>query len=66
MNEPQQKPRGRPKAEPTKVRIGIRVSPEVIEFFRADGAGWQTRVDDVLRAYVRRRSKDARTKGSLK
>ncbi|MEA1049701.1 BrnA antitoxin family protein [Lamprobacter modestohalophilus] len=43
---------GRPKAEVTKERVTIRLSPEVTAYFRATGTGWQTRLDEVLRAYV--------------
>lgn len=44
--------RGRPKAEVTKQRISVRLSAEVTEYFRATGKGWQTRMDEVLKAYV--------------
>lgn len=41
--------RGRgPQKAPTKQRITIRLSPEVVEHFRASGKGWQNRVDEVL------------------
>ena len=43
---------GRPKADVTKERITIRLSPEVIAYFRATGRGWQTRMDDALKGYV--------------
>ncbi|WP_448218526.1 BrnA antitoxin family protein [Endozoicomonas sp. 2B-B] len=52
----QLRPVGRPKAEQTKERISIRLSPEVVEFFRATGKGWQTRMDEALREYVVRHS----------
>ena len=45
-------PRGRPKADVTKVRVGIRLSPEVIEHFKASGSGWQTRIDAALRQFI--------------
>ena len=38
---------------PTKEATTIRLSPEVVAFFRAQGQGWQTRLDEVLREYVR-------------
>ncbi|HMT91697.1 BrnA antitoxin family protein [uncultured Thiothrix sp.] len=44
--------RGRPKAEVTKERISVRLSAEVTQYFRATGKGWQTRMDEVLKAYV--------------
>jgi len=46
------KPRGRPKAEITKQRVSIRLSPEVIEHFKASGSGWQTRIDAALRQFI--------------
>lgn len=45
-------PRGRPKADVTKVRVGIRLSPEVIDHFKASGRGWQTRVDAALKQFI--------------
>lgn len=45
---------GRPKADVTKERVTIRLSPEVTEFFRAQGRGWQTRMDEALKEYVRK------------
>ena len=45
-------PRGRPKADVTKVRVGIRLSPEVVDHFKASGEGWQTRIDAALRQFI--------------
>lgn len=45
-----------PQKAPTKVALSLRLSPEVVEHFRASGAGWQTRIDEVLCRYVRRRA----------
>ena len=44
------KPRGRPHAQVVKDRITIRLSPDVTASFRASGDGWQTRINDALRA----------------
>ena len=49
----QAKPRGRPKAEMTKERITIRLSPEVVQSFRATGDGWQTRIDAALKEWLK-------------
>lgn len=49
----QSKLRGRPKAEVTKERITIRLSPEVVGAFRATGDGWQTRMDAALRDWLK-------------
>ena len=45
-------PRGGPKADVTKVRVGIRLSPQVIAHFKASGNGWQTRIDAALRQFI--------------
>jgi uncharacterized protein (DUF4415 family) len=42
-----------PQKAPTKERITIRLSPEVVERFRATGTGWQTRVDAALQDWLR-------------
>jgi uncharacterized protein (DUF4415 family) len=41
-----------PQVAPTKVPVSIRLSPEVVERFKAQGPGWQTRIDDILRKAV--------------
>jgi uncharacterized protein (DUF4415 family) len=48
--------RGRPRATVTKERITIRLSPEVVQAFRASGEGWQTRVDAALRDWLKTHS----------
>lgn len=42
-----------PQKAPTKQRITIRLSPDVVERFRATGDGWQTRVDAALKDWLR-------------
>ena len=49
----QTKLRGRPKAGVTKQSITIRLSPEVMQSFRASGAGWQTRMDAALKDWLK-------------
>lgn len=46
--------RGPQKAH-TKVSTTIRLSPEVVEHFRAAGSGWQSRVDRALKEWIARR-----------
>jgi len=48
--------RGRPKLANKKQLISIRYSPEVIDYFKASGAGWQARMDSVLKDYVKAHS----------
>jgi uncharacterized protein (DUF4415 family) len=49
--------RGRPKSEHKKLLVSVRYSQEVVEFFKATGDGWQSRMDGVLRQYVARHSR---------
>ena len=37
---------------PTKQSVSVRYSPEVLAFFKAGGAGWQTRMDEALKQWV--------------
>jgi len=41
-----------PNKTPTKERITIRLSPEVVQYFRASGDGWQARIDAALKEWV--------------
>ena len=45
--------RGRPPLATPKVSTTIRLSQDVIDHFRAGGRGWQTRVDEALREWIR-------------
>ena len=38
--------------EAHKQAVSIRLSPEVVAFYKARGPGWQTRIDETLRAIV--------------
>jgi len=38
-----------PNKAPTKKLVSLRLSPEVIEHFRSQGPGWQSRIDQTLR-----------------
>lgn len=44
------KPRGRPRAASTKEAVKIRLDADVLAALRASGDGWQTRINDALRA----------------
>jgi len=43
---------GRPKAETTKIPTAIRLSADVVEYFKSTGAGWQSRIDAALRDWM--------------
>jgi uncharacterized protein (DUF4415 family) len=36
--------------------VSLRLSPEVIEHFKATGDGWQSRIDETLRKVVKRKA----------
>lgn len=42
-----------PQKAPTKERITIRLSPEVVQPFRATGEGWQSRLDAALKDWLK-------------
>ena len=46
------RPRGRPKADATKVFTAIRLDADLLQAFKATGKGWQTRVNAALRQYI--------------
>ena len=45
------KARGKNK-NPTKEQVAIRIDPEVLAAFRADGPGWQTRMNTALKEWL--------------
>ena len=52
------KPRGRgPQKVPVKVQTTIRLDRDVVEYFRRQGRGWQTRLNTELRNVVSRKRK---------
>jgi uncharacterized protein (DUF4415 family) len=46
------KQRGRPKSAVHKTPVMVRLDPEIVEFFRGGGPGWQTRMNKALAEYV--------------
>ncbi len=44
---------GRPKLANPKQRITLRVDSDVLDSFRATGAGWQSRMNEALRRAVK-------------
>ena len=45
--------RGRPLGSGSKTQITLRLDVEVVEKFRASGEGWQTRINEALKSWVR-------------
>nr|VFK12380.1 MAG: Uncharacterized conserved protein, DUF4415 family [Candidatus Kentron sp. LPFa] len=47
--------RGRPLKAESKRPVSIRLSSEVVGYFRATGKGWQTRIDEALKEWIAER-----------
>ena len=47
--------RGRPPSSSTKISTTIRFDAEIVAAFRADGPGWQSRMNDALREWLSQR-----------
>jgi uncharacterized protein (DUF4415 family) len=45
--------RGRPKSGQAKVALTVRYDAEVIAAFKATGRGWQTRMNDALKEWLK-------------
>jgi len=48
---------GRPRSSSSKILLSVRYSREVVDFFRATGEGWQSRMDGALKEYVAQHSR---------
>lgn len=48
---------GRPKSAAAKVAVSLRLDPEVLQFFRSTGPGWQSRMNAVLRRAALRKGR---------
>ena len=44
--------RGRPAGSGVKEQVAIRLDKDILEAFRAQGQGWQTRINQALRNYL--------------
>jgi len=43
---------GRPRSANTKVPVSIRLDRDVVARFKAEGPGWQSRMNDILRGAI--------------
>ncbi len=46
--------RGRPQGSGKKEQVTLRIDTEILEQFKATGNGWQTRINDALRDWIKR------------
>ena len=49
-----------------KVTFTMRYDPEILEWFRSSGPGYQTRINAVLKAYIAAQEKETRTPATSK
>jgi uncharacterized protein (DUF4415 family) len=52
--------RGRPKLANPKDQVTLRLDHDIVERFRASGAGWQSRINDALRRHLGRAPRSGR------
>lgn len=45
--------RGRPRLEAPKQHVNLRIDAEVLNAFRATGRGWQTRLNEALKEWLK-------------
>lgn len=45
-----------PQKSPTKQLVSLRLSREVLLYFKSTGPGWQTRIDNVLKSAIETRT----------
>lgn len=48
-----------PQKAPTKCQVTLRLDPEVIDFYKATGTGWQSRINDALLGTMKGKRKTA-------
>lgn len=51
-----------PQVAPTKRLVSVRYSPDVLDFFKAGGDGWQRRMDEALKQWIASQGKSRRRK----
>lgn len=55
---------GRPPLDNPKTAVSLRLDTDVIEYYRATGPGWQTRINDTLRKAARLKQPASRKTGT--
>lgn len=51
--------RGRPIGSGTKSQVSLRIDTDILEYFKAQGSGWQTKINATLRASLKKTHKAA-------
>jgi len=55
MQQARKPPTPRKPATPKRISTTIRLHPEVLDAFKADGPGWQTRINEALLRFVEKK-----------
>jgi uncharacterized protein (DUF4415 family) len=42
-----------PQKAPLKVPVSIRLNPDVVDYFKAQGKGWHTKINNILYDYMK-------------
>lgn len=45
--------------QPTKVAVTLRYSPDVVQYFKNTGQGWQVRMDEALKEWIAKHQRAA-------
>ena len=42
-----------PQKDPKKIPVSIRLNPEILDYFKSEGRGWQSEINNILNDYVK-------------
>ncbi|RPI01884.1 MAG: hypothetical protein EHM72_05465 [Calditrichaeota bacterium] len=42
-----------PQKDPLKIPVSLRLNPDVVDYFKVQGKGWQTKINDILSDYIK-------------
>lgn len=42
-----------PQKDPLKVPVSIRLNPDVVDYFKSQGKGWHTKINNILHEYMK-------------
>ncbi len=48
-----------PQKKPPKISVTARYSPEVVKYFKVEGRGWQVRMDEALKQWIKKHPRAA-------
>jgi uncharacterized protein (DUF4415 family) len=42
-----------PQKTPLKIPVSLRLHPDIVEYFKSQGSGWQTKINNILHDYMK-------------